>query len=47
MTSSWTTRIRLRFKASPTTPASAPPNSIGRLRATVTSATRKVEWVTS
>ncbi len=46
-TKSCTRSIRLRFSASPTNPASAPTNSIGRLRATVTTATKKGKCVAS
>jgi hypothetical protein len=45
MTKSCVTSNRLRFSASPTTPAIVPMNSIGRLRATVTRATITVDWV--
>ncbi len=47
ITESCATSSRLRLKASPTTPASGPRNSIGRLRATVTTATRNAECVAS
>ena len=47
MTKSCVTSNRLRLSASPTTPAIVPMNSIGKLRATVTRATRMVDWVTS
>jgi hypothetical protein len=47
MTKSCVSSNRLRFSASPTTPAIVPMNSIGKLRATVTRATKTVDWVTS
>jgi hypothetical protein len=47
MTKSCVSSNRLRFSASPTTPAIVPMNSIGMLRVTVTRATKTVEWVTS
>ena len=47
ITKSCVTSNRLRFSASPTTPAIVPMNSIGKLRATVTRATITVDWVAS
>ena len=46
-TASCVKSIRLRLSASPTNPAIAPINSIGSVRATVTTATRKAECVAS
>jgi hypothetical protein len=47
MTKSCVTSNRLRLSASPTTPAIVPMNSIGKLRATITRATKTVDCVTS
>ena len=44
---SWPISTALRLAASPTAPISAPMNSIGKVRATVTTATSRVECVRS